>query len=688
MAIQSASAKLYLGIKLMCVDKNAQATLISSFTVGNIDKDFPNDVPDVDVNSNFTFNGVNNVKIYSGIYPWKIKRAVADLVVTPQLALVQERYKTYGFGNNVITEGSPRVIDNTNNWKVTSSLVCEFPTYIEIDVGKLQLPEGTTVTLNFEEGWIVEDRGNLLASGGYEYPNAVQGAPSPRKDNYITFRTPWYGLSFMNSQFSVPNTVLRIKQLQASILSEGSITRAYPIYNPGNFAALFGGVFLTTPNASKKVVTGSVMSSVFGPAIFNFPYRLRLFQSDFAPATFTQPDTNGTRVRFASSTMESLFAMNASPVKDVSINLTAFNNVAMTTTAVKKVSPVQVLNVISSIVASQEITRRASSNISSLFGTTANVSYRVSPVVPQFAVISTMVPSFDTIMEYNTAVYTTTYTGYGSQQRYIAFAINGRSTPLTILWGDGSQDTYGTADGYVTHTYASNGIYNIRIRGRFTHLGETDEQASVDGSNPSGLAFRLQGYNSKSQITKVKAFGEHGLTNLNYAFGSCVKLTTVPATMVDANITTMKYCFGECRLFNSNISAWPVNLSGEFALWNTFSRCQSFNQPLNNWDISNVTGLYATFANSGFNQPLNNWDTRNVTTMYFLFYNTGFNQNISSWNTSQVNNMNSMFGNNGSFDQNISNWCVTLIPTKPSGFDQFTNANWTTAEKPVWGTCP
>jgi hypothetical protein len=47
-----------------------------------------------------------------------------------------------------------------------------------------------------------------------------------------------------------------------------------------------------------------------------------------------------------------------------------------------------------------------------------------------------------------------------------------------------------------------------------------------------------------------------------------------------------------------------------------------------------------------------------------------------------------MFRNAGSFDQDISGWCVTLIPTKPTDFDTATSASWITAEKPIWGTCP
>jgi len=45
-----------------------------------------------------------------------------------------------------------------------------------------------------------------------------------------------------------------------------------------------------------------------------------------------------------------------------------------------------------------------------------------------------------------------------------------------------------------------------------------------------------------------------------------------------------------------------------------------------------------------------------------------------------------MFGDASLFNQDLSGWCVTLIPSKPSHFDDDTTS-WA-LPRPIWGTCP
>jgi surface protein len=63
-----------------------------------------------------------------------------------------------------------------------------------------------------------------------------------------------------------------------------------------------------------------------------------------------------------------------------------------------------------------------------------------------------------------------------------------------------------------------------------------------------------------------------------------------------------------------------------------------------------------------------------------------FNQDISGWDVSSVINMDYMFNYATFFNQNLSSWCVTNITSEPIAFS--TNSPLTSANKPVWGTCP
>ena len=90
------------------------------------------------------------------------------------------------------------------------------------------------------------------------------------------------------------------------------------------------------------------------------------------------------------------------------------------------------------------------------------------------------------------------------------------------------------------------------------------------------------------------------------------------------------------------------------------TRVTSFNQPLNNWNVSNVTDMSRMFEEaSSFNQPLNNWDVSNVTDMRRMFNGArSFNQPLNNWNVS-ITDMSNMFDPASSFNQPLNNWNVS-----------------------------
>ena len=71
-----------------------------------------------------------------------------------------------------------------------------------------------------------------------------------------------------------------------------------------------------------------------------------------------------------------------------------------------------------------------------------------------------------------------------------------------------------------------------------------------------------------------------------------------------------------------------------------FNEATSFNQPLNNWNTTNVTNMSGMFWRAtSFDQPLNDWDTSNVTNMNEMFRGAmSFNQSLDNWDINNITN--------------------------------------------------
>ena len=94
-----------------------------------------------------------------------------------------------------------------------------------------------------------------------------------------------------------------------------------------------------------------------------------------------------------------------------------------------------------------------------------------------------------------------------------------------------------------------------------------------------------------------------------------------------------------------------------------FAHATAFNQPLNNWDTSNVTFMSSMFHSArAFNQPLNNWDIHHVIDMADMFHlATSFNQPLNNWNPNNATDMRKMFYWALAFNQPLNNRRINEI---------------------------
>jgi uncharacterized repeat protein (TIGR02543 family) len=176
------------------------------------------------------------------------------------------------------------------------------------------------------------------------------------------------------------------------------------------------------------------------------------------------------------------------------------------------------------------------------------------------------------------------------------------------------------------------------------------------------------------------------LTNVYYIFENNSTFNQPIGNWDVSNITNMSGMFLGARSFNQPIEHWDV--SNVIVMYRMFAGAHSFNQAIGNWDVSNVSDMIAMFSAAiSFNQPIGEWDVSNVKGMLAMFsVAKSFNQPIGDWDVSNVILMADMFSDATRFNQDLTNWCVSNFEKTPQDFS--TGSPLKQEYHPIWGSCP
>ncbi|MBY9007785.1 MAG: DUF285 domain-containing protein, partial [Candidatus Lokiarchaeota archaeon] len=219
---------------------------------------------------------------------------------------------------------------------------------------------------------------------------------------------------------------------------------------------------------------------------------------------------------------------------------------------------------------------------------------------------------------------------------------------FTVNWGDGNNNrilSYNQPE--ITHTYASEGVYTIEIKGIL-------------------IGWRFNGGGDKLKLLEIKEWGAMRLGNSGGYFNGCTNLNLTASDTLDLTGTTSLYrAFSGCQSLGATgiMNNWDV--SRVTNMYYMFIGANSFNQDISNWDVSRVTNMGGMFYYApSFNQDISNWEVSSVTSMSFMFHGASlFNQSIGKWNVSNVKQMDRMLAGTTSFNRPIGNWSVSRVTT-------------------------
>jgi hypothetical protein len=157
------------------------------------------------------------------------------------------------------------------------------------------------------------------------------------------------------------------------------------------------------------------------------------------------------------------------------------------------------------------------------------------------------------------------------------------------------------------------------------------------------------------------------VTNMNGMFMHATAFNQPLDQWNPTKVDNFSYMFCGAKSFNSKLWIYvyvPTAISFMCTMEAMFMEAVKFDQPLNDWDVSNVNNMNAMFMEAiTFDQPLNQWDVSNVVDMQNMFYlTTYFNQDLDLWTPNKVTTFTSMFCGAESFNGKMWRYQPAALP--------------------------
>ena len=267
-----------------------------------------------------------------------------------------------------------------------------------------------------------------------------------------------------------------------------------------------------------------------------------------------------------------------------------------------------------------------------------------------------------------------------SNSKQIKIPTLGDDYNYSVDWGDGTSTIGITGD--ITHEYAVEGTYTVKIDGEFPRISFSKNHEKSDAKKLvsieqwgkikwKSMAGSFDGCSNMVGNSRDKP-NLSEVTNMEYMFLGATKFNEDIGAWDVSSVTNMLCMFGASASFNQDIGAW--NVSNVTNMVGLFFGASKFNQDLTAWDVSNVKDMNSAFFKAGsFNGNVTGWNVKNVINMNNMFSQaTKFNQDIGAWNVSYVQNMAGMFFKASSFNQDLSNWDVSNVTNMDGMFTEAT----------------